>query len=133
MSSLQDLLTTYRNGSKTEREKGTYFELLIKDFLKNDPTYAPQYVEVWTYAEWAVLQGIDSRDTGIDLVASLVEDEGFCAIQCKFYDENHKMQKSDLDSFFTASGKKAFTRRLIVDSTRRDPFGLLFTFLRLPI
>ena len=120
MSSLQDLLTTYRNGSKTEREKGTYFELLIKDFLKNDPTYAPQYVEVWTYAEWAALQGIDSRDTGIDLVASLVEDEGFCAIQCKFYDENHKMQKSDLDSFFTASGKKAFTRRLIVDSTRRD-------------
>ena len=120
MSSLQDLLTTYRNGSKTEREKGTYFELLIKDFLKNDPTYSPQYVEVWTYAEWAVLQGIDSRDTGIDLVASLAEEEGYCAIQCKFYDENHKMQKHDLDSFFTASGKKEFTRRLIVDSTRSD-------------
>ncbi|MDD2799911.1 MAG: DEAD/DEAH box helicase family protein [Methylococcales bacterium] len=120
MSALQDLLASHRNESKTEREKGTYFELLIKDFLKNDPTYSPQFSDVWTYAEWSNLQGIDSRDTGIDLVAKQSEEEGFCAIQCKFYDANHKMQKSDLDSFFTASGKKEFTRRLIVDTTRRD-------------
>lgn len=52
-----------------------------------------------------------------DLVAGLSEEEGFCAIQCKFYDEHHRIRKSDLDSFFTASGKKGFTRRLIVDST----------------
>ena len=120
MSALQDLLTSYRTESKTEREKGTYFELLIRDFLKNDPTYSPNFSDVWMYAEWANLQGIDKRDTGIDLVAKLSEEEGFCAIQCKFYDENHKIQKSDLDSFFTASGKKEFTRRLIVDSTSRD-------------
>ena len=120
MSALQDLLFSYRQASKTEREKGTYFELLIKDFLKNDPTYAPNFSDVWTYAEWAALQGIDSRDAGIDLVAKLDEDEGYCAIQCKFYDENYRIQKSDIDSFFTASGKKAFTRRLIVDSTRKD-------------
>jgi len=120
MSALLDLLTSYRNESKTEREKGTYFELLIKDFLKHDPTFSPQFSDVWTYAEWANQQGIDSRDTGIDLVAKLSEEDGFCAIQCKFYDENHKIQKSDLDSFFTASGKKEFTRRLIVDTTRRE-------------
>jgi len=77
MSSLQDLLTIYRKESKTEREKGTYFELLIKDFLKNGPTYSPNFSDVWTYAEWANLQGIDSRDTGIDLVAKLT-DEGRC-------------------------------------------------------
>jgi predicted helicase len=120
MSALQDLLTSYRTSSKSEREKGTYFELLIQDFLKNDPTYSPQFSNVWTYAEWADLQGIDSRDTGIDLVAELHEEDGYCAIQCKFFDENHKIQKSDLDSFFTASGKKEFTRRIIVDSTRCD-------------
>lgn len=120
MSALQELLTSYRAGSKTEREKGTYFELLIKDFLKHDPTYSPQFSDVWTYAEWANLQGLDSRDTGIDLVAKLSDEDSFCAIQCKFYDENHKIQKSDLDSFFTASGKKEFSRRLIVDTTRRD-------------
>jgi len=117
MSALRELLASYRNTSKTEREKGTYFELLIKDFLKNDPTYYPQFSEVWTYKDWAESQGIDGTDTGIDLVAGLSEEEGFCAIQCKFYDEHHRIQKSDLDSFFTASGKKGFTRRLIVDST----------------
>ena len=120
MSALQDLLASYRNASKTEREKGTYFELLIKDFLKNDPVQSSQYSEVWTYAEWADRQGIAKRDDGIDLVAELAEEDGFCAIQCKFYDENHRMQKADLDSFFTASGKKEFTRRLIVDTTRRE-------------
>jgi len=120
MSALLDLLTSYRNESKTEREKGTYFELLIKDFLKHDPTYSPQFSDVWTYAEWAKLHDLDTRDTGIDLVAKLSEEDGFCAIQCKFFDENYKIQKSDLDSFFTASGKKEFSRRIIVDSTRRD-------------
>lgn len=120
MSALQDLLASYRQEAKTEREKGTYFELLIKDFLKNDPTYSPNFSDVWTYAEWATLQGIDSRDTGIDLVAKLAEDEGYCAIQCKFYDADYRIQKSDIDSFFTASGKKDFTRRLIVDTTRKD-------------
>lgn len=117
MTALRGILSNYRLSSKTEREKGTYFELLIKDFLRNDPTYSPQFSEVWTYKDWAVSQGIDSRDIGIDLVAGLSEEEGFCAIQCKFYGEHHRIQKSDLDSFFTASGKKGFTRRLIVDST----------------
>lgn len=120
MSALQELLTSYRESSKTEREKGTYFELLIQDFLKNDPTYSPNFSDVWTYAEWASLQGLDTRDVGIDLVAKLAEEEGYCAIQCKFYDENYRIQKADLDSFFTASGKKDFTRRLIVDSTRKE-------------
>lgn len=120
MTALQDLLASYRSASKTEREKGTYFELLIKDFLKNDPIQSSQYSDVWTYAEWAERQGIAKRDDGIDLVAALAEEDGFCAIQCKFYDENHRMQKADLDSFFTASGKKEFTRRLIVDTTRRE-------------
>jgi len=120
MSALQDLLASYRTESKTEREKGTYFELLIKDFLKHDPTYSPEFSDVWTFAEWAKIQGEDNRDTGIDLVAKLADEEGFCAIQCKFYDEDYKIQKPDLDSFFTASGKKGFTRRIVVDSTRRD-------------
>lgn len=117
---LQILLKKYREASKTEREKGDYFELLIKDFLKNDPVYTQQYTEVWTFSEWAKAQGIDARDTGIDLVAKLADEEGYCAIQCKFYDENHRIAKKDIDSFFTASGKAPFTRRLIVDTTRAE-------------
>lgn len=125
MSALQELLASYRDQAKSQREKGTYFELLIKDFLKNDPTYSPNFTDVWTYAEWAATQGhnnegINKQDSGIDLVAKLAEEEGYCAIQCKFYDQDHRIQKSDLDKFFTASGKKEFVRRLVVDTTRKE-------------
>jgi len=109
---LQTLLRKYREASKTEREKGDYFELLIKDFLKNDPVYAPQYSDVWTYSEFAKEYGTDGRDTGIDLVAKLADEDGYCAIQCKFYDENHRMSKKDIDSFFTASGNALIPLKL---------------------
>ena len=120
MSALQDLLSQYRDLSQEKRGKGTLFELLIKDFLKNDPTFAPQFSDVWTFAEWAELEGKYQNDTGIDLVAQRVDEHGFCAIQCKFYAEDYRMQKGDIDSFFTASGKKEFTSRMIFDTTRSE-------------
>lgn len=39
------------------------------------------------------------------------------AIQCKNYAADYRIQKSDIDSFFTASGKNTFGRRLIVTAT----------------
>ena len=39
------------------------------------------------------------------------------AIQCKLYAPDHRVQKADIDSFFTASGKKPFVRRVIVATT----------------
>ena len=49
----------------------------------------------------------------------------YWAIQCKFYDPTHTLQKADIDSFFTASGKcfetaegeRSFSQRLIVATT----------------
>jgi predicted helicase len=117
MAALHDLLTTYRNASVTEREKGTYFEELICTYLRNEATYRDLYSKVWTYTDWAREQGIDARDTGIDLVAQMQGTGEFHAIQCKFYAEDYKVQKADIDSFFTASGKKSFTHRLIVTTT----------------
>jgi predicted helicase len=117
MSALHDLLDTFRNAAVTEREKGTYFEELIVCYLRNEATYRDLYSDVWTYAEWADLQGLDKRDTGIDLVAKTEGTNEFHAIQCKFFAEGYRVQKSDIDSFFTASGKKPFTRRIIVSTT----------------
>lgn len=119
-SALKDLFERYRTGSKSEREKGTYFENLAKVFFENDPQYVQRFDKVWTYAEFAAGRGISGQDTGIDLVARVRDDGGFCAIQCKFYREGHRIQKSDIDSFFTASGKKPFTERLIIDTTNVD-------------
>jgi len=117
MSALQDLLNTYRKTAQTEREKGTYFEELIRVYLRHEPTYRDLYSDVWTWSDWAKLQGIDARDTGIDLVAKTHGTEEFHAIQCKLYAEDHVLSKKDIDSFFTASGKKPFTHRLIVATT----------------
>ncbi|AGK48195.1 DEAD/DEAH box helicase family protein [Burkholderia thailandensis MSMB121] len=117
MTALEMLLDTFRHTAVTEREKGTYFEELIVCYLRNEATYRDLYSDVWTYAEWADLQGLDKRDTGIDLVAKTRGTDEFHAIQCKLFAPDHKVQKSDIDSFFTASGKKPFTRRIIVATT----------------
>jgi predicted helicase len=117
MSSLRELLRQYRDSARSEREKGNYFERLAVDFIKNDRGMAQEYDGAWLYPEWAAAHGIDGRDTGIDAVAKIRGEDSFCAIQCKFYREGHRIQKSDIDSFFTASGKSQFSRRLIIDTT----------------
>ncbi len=117
MSALQDLLNTYRHASASEREKGTYFEDLTRVYLRNEATYRDLYSDVWTYADWAKSQGLDARDAGIDLVAKTHGTDEFHAIQCKLYADDYRLQKKDIDSFFTASGKKPFTRRVIVATT----------------
>jgi predicted helicase len=40
---LRQLLAQYRAASKSEREKGTYFERLAVAFIKNDPGMAQEY------------------------------------------------------------------------------------------
>lgn len=116
MSALQELLAKYRHLSQTEREKGTYFEKLILDYLTNEASYKDLYTKVWTYADWAREQGLNEQDAGIDLVARTTTGE-FHAVQCKLYADDYTLQKGDIDSFFTASGKKSFSHRLIVSTT----------------
>jgi predicted helicase len=117
MTPLNNLLDSFRNAAVTEREKGTYFEELICTYLQSEAIYRDLYSDVWTYADWAGEQGLDKRDAGIDLVARTNGTGEFHAIQCKFYAEDYRVQKSDIDSFFTASGKTHFTHRIIVSTT----------------
>lgn len=115
--SLRNLLNQYRRSARSEREKGNYFERLAVDFIKNDHGMAQEYEDAWLFSEWAAAHGSDGRDTGIDAVAKIRGEDSFCAIQCKFYGEGYRVQKADIDSFFTASGKRQFGRRLIIDTT----------------
>ncbi len=72
-----------------------------------------------TFADWVEKyqpEGTRKTDTGIDLVARSFDGD-FTAIQCKNYAEDYRIQKSDIDSFFTASGKTDFSHRLIVTTT----------------
>lgn len=116
MTALTDLLGRFRTSAVTNRERGTYFEELTVLYLRTEPAYRDLYREVWTYSDWAAQQGLDKRDAGIDLVAETF-DHQVHAIQCKLYAEEYKLQRADIDSFFTASGKKPFAHRVIVSTT----------------
>ncbi len=117
MTALSNLLESYRSAALTEREKGTYFEELICVYLRNEATYRDLYDQVWTYVDWAKGQGLSGKDAGIDLVARTQGTGEYHAIQCKLYAEDYKVQKRDIDSFFTASGKAPFSHRIIVTTT----------------
>lgn len=123
MSALDRLLASYRAAAVTEREKGTYFERLAVAYLRNDPVQTQEFSQVWSYADWAKERGVDGRDTGIDLVAKLRSEDGFAAIQCKFFSAKHAIQKKDIDSFLSASSKPPFQRRVFIDTTEVDWSG----------
>lgn len=114
---LAQLLEEFRSYAQTEREKGGYFERFAVAFIKNDPGMQQEYEDAWLYSEWATRNGLNAKDTGIDVVAKIKGEDSFCAIQCKFYKNGHRIQRADLDSFFTASGVRKFSRRLIIDTT----------------
>lgn len=122
MSALQDLLATFRDNSKTEREKGNYFEKLVKVYLQNEPCYKDLFngkVYLWEEwrKHWMSLGNPDPQsDAGIDLVAveDVKDNPRIFAIQAKFYAEDAKIRKSDgIDSFLSALGKQPFTNGML--------------------
>ena len=108
-------LADLRTQATSESQKGTLYEDLIAKYLRTDPQYAAQFAKVWRWMEWPGRQG--KADTGIDLVAEESGTGELVAIQCKFYADTHHLQKVDIDSFFTALGKKDFSAGLIVSTT----------------
>lgn len=114
-TTIHNILDELRASALDERDKGEKFERLMQGYFRTDPEWALQFSEVWLWSEWP---GRDGRpDTGIDLVAASRETGELTAIQCKFYAPHHSVQKADIDSFFTASGKIGFTRRIIVSTS----------------
>ncbi|MFU2489108.1 DEAD/DEAH box helicase [Thauera sp. WH-1] len=122
MTTLETILTEFREAARSNREMGDKFERLIANYLLTDPQYADRLAEVWLWSEWPDRSGMD---VGIDLVARERGTGDYWAIQCKFYDPDYALQKADIDSFFTASGKRfatsqgerSFAHRVIVSTT----------------
>lgn len=126
MTVLNDLLEKFRQNSQTEREKGNYFEKLVKVYLLNEPIYKDLFNgQVWLWEEWRAYCIQTNKydpgvDAGIDLVAmeAVKENPRIFAIQAKFYAEDAKIRKSDgIDSFFSALGKKPFTHGMLFLTT----------------
>jgi predicted helicase len=112
---IRDILSEFREAARDKRSMGDKFERLFANFLVTEPFYRDRFSQVWMWTEWP---GRGKKpDTGIDLVAEERDGGGLCAIQCKFYDPDSRIEKADLDSFFATSGKKPFTSRIVVTTT----------------
>ena len=70
-SALDALLDEYRARARSEREKGTLFEELTRQFLLHDARFAHQFKEIYLWSEWPERR---TGDTGIDLVAIPVDE-----------------------------------------------------------
>ena len=118
MTALASILQDFRDMAQSEREKGNYFEKLVKVYLKNEPFYVDLYGgKVWLWEDWRrewIKRGHKDpgADAGIDLVAESATGE-LHAIQAKFYADDAKLKLDDFSTFFTASSKKHFAHRLI--------------------
>ena len=120
-TALQNLLHTYREGSQTEREKGGYFEKLVKAYLLHEPAYRNLFGgKVWLWEEWRQEwqhrgNADPGTDAGIDLVAEQDVDDSpdIYAIQAKFYSEGARISKKDMDSFLSSMGRQPFTNGLL--------------------
>ena len=121
MTALQSLLDKFCLHARTEREKGTYFEELIRRYLQTEPSFKEKYTKVWLFADWVDevgnKYGFSRKDTGIDLVALTSGSNEYHSIQCKFFAADRTIHMEQIKTFITASGKDPFLRLLLVATT----------------
>ena len=112
---IAEVLRSLAESALDNRQKGDRLEALTLRVLTDAPLYTERYDQVHLWKDWPERDG--RPDTGIDLVARQRDGGGWTAIQCKFYEPGHLIQKKDIDSFLSASGKEGFTERLIISTT----------------
>ena len=102
-TTVQQVIDEFRTTYYTNVERAEAFEKLIVAYFRLDPTLAAEYDLVERWPNWNHNEG--TPDSGIDLVARTAATGECTAVQCKFFDPKHSLQKGDIDSFFTASGR----------------------------
>ena len=115
-TAFNQLLERYREDATSTRHQGDTFERLTKMFLENDATYQSVFKNVYMWSDWALENGQNIQDTGIDLIGER-HDGGITAIQCKFFASTTTINKEHLNSFLALSSKDIYTHRMFVDTT----------------
>lgn len=123
---LNKILELLEKNSESTREKGSKFEILIKNWFLTKKLYADNIKEIWLWDEFPYRDQFGGSDSGIDLVICNEKDE-FIAIQCKFYKQDSEISKSDVDTFISTSAKlfevdgekRKFSGRIFVSTTNK--------------
>ena len=133
-AAFDEILKRFEQNTKTARDKGTAFELLVLEVMAKTQPWCELFSQVQTYAQWAKdhpgLTSGDARDTGIDLVATNkalpfgaapnANTHPYTAIQCKFYGPDQKIHLSKVSTFGMAlmqtdsAGKELFSSGIFV-------------------
>ena len=113
MQTLNDIITSIHSNS--DSEKGRLFEILCLYFLKHDTLQQNHFSGAWLWKFWPGNNG--NPDTGIDIVAKVSDSDSFCAVQCKFRQDDSAITKSELDSFLALSSKAQFSQRILFTLT----------------
>ncbi len=141
------LLAQLRKESDSNQESGARFETLMCQALPLLDVRGSRYRSAMRWTDWyhtmksgdnigAMTQESPEReysaratgqDTGIDLVAEIAEEYGggYCAVQCKCYNQEHPIDKKSIDSFISDSGRSIkvgskyinFSERLIITTS----------------
>lgn len=105
----QQVLSTLRELSSDELDKGKRFERLTAAVLRTAPQWATRFSNVWLWEDWPGNEG--KPDTGIDLVAEDRQTGELTAIQAKFYKDTLRLD--DVGSYFGLLGQDRFADGMI--------------------
>ena len=127
MANFNKVINKFREESFSERDKGFRFERLMQAYLKTTTMYASRFQEVWLWNDFPYRSQFGWQDIGIDLVAYTHEGE-YWAIQCKCYNADTYINKPEVDSFISTSGRTfkndegvtvSFSERLWISTTNK--------------
>lgn len=127
MANFNKVINKFREEAFSERDKGFRFEKLMQAYLRTTTMYASRFQEVWLWSEFPYRQQFGGQDIGIDLVAYTHEGE-YWAVQCKCYNADAYINKPEVDSFISTSGRTfknedeeivSFSERLWISTTNK--------------
>ena len=124
-TSFKEELARIRKEARDRRELGDWFEQLCIAMITH-PDSGYDVKQAYKWRDWPdreLLVRANATDLGVDIVA-IDNDDRRIAIQCKCYDENRLVPKSDIHKFLSESSRKEkdssrelFDRRWIMSTT----------------
>ena len=123
MTTFRQVLERLGTGADKGR-RGILFERLMQRYLRADGSYRKRFSNVWLWGDRGQpLQDEPNHaghDYGVDLVAEERDGSGLCAIQCKFYGRDHKLDWKGLTKFLSETAYKGspFTSTMLVYTGR---------------